>query len=328
MKKNLKLFSLLVLILLQTPVFAQRHNYNSPKTKYEFVKNKAFSKSYSVSSSEKLNITNSFGSVEVKTWDKNEFKVDVAIEVSATSEALAQKLIDAISINDKQGGGEVTCVTSINESDTTKGGKSNMTINYTVYMPASNPLNLQNEFGAIVIPDFKGELNVSSKFGSLTTGALPNPKNNISVEFSNAKFESISNAGVDIKYSQAEFGKLAGNIKMNLAFCNPIKINIDNNLGSLDLRASYSTVNIKPSTDLSASYDITTSYGSFKNRAGIQLEGDDNTNDKYPKFNHHYTGKSGSGAIPVKVSSSFGKIILGDATPEEMKESRSKSLKP
>ena len=40
-------------------------------------------------------------------------------------------------------------------------------IDYKVYMPAVNPLNLENSFGKTTVPDMKGQVNLTSKFGSL-----------------------------------------------------------------------------------------------------------------------------------------------------------------
>ncbi|MGB5005385.1 MAG: hypothetical protein WBO39_00505, partial [Ferruginibacter sp.] len=90
MKKLIRPFKTLLplLLLLQVNTFAQNDNDNNNhnRKKYDFVKKKSVNKSYQVTSSDKLNIQNSFGSVEVKTWDRNEIKVDVEIEVSANTE--------------------------------------------------------------------------------------------------------------------------------------------------------------------------------------------------------------------------------------------------
>ncbi|HEX2683128.1 MAG TPA: hypothetical protein VHL77_04315, partial [Ferruginibacter sp.] len=86
MKKMISVFNIILpLMLLQGSLFAQNdndnnNNNNDGKKKYAFVKTRAVNKSYNVSSSDKLNIDNSFGRVEVHTWDKNEIKVDVNIE--------------------------------------------------------------------------------------------------------------------------------------------------------------------------------------------------------------------------------------------------------
>jgi hypothetical protein len=83
---------------------------------------------------------------------------------------------------------------------------------------------------------------------------------------------------------------------------------------------SYSTVNLRPVGDVSVSYSISTSFGDFKNRSSVKFNSDEDEDDnKGPKFDHNYNGKSGSGSVPVKVNSSFGKVILGEASSEDMK---------
>jgi hypothetical protein len=326
MKKITRLFSVVLpLFIVAQNVAAQNDNdnKNDNQKKYEFVKTKSVNKSYNVSSSDKLKVDNLFGSVEIHTWNKNEIKVDISIEVSANVEATAQKLIDGITISDSKSGGDINFKTSIKGTDKddnhNKNEKTTMKINYDISMPASNPLQVSNQFGKTVVPDFKGDIELTSKFGSLTTGTLSNTRS-VNVEFGSAKIESV-NGPVSIKYSSAEIAKLVGNIKMNVEFSTVSKINIDNSLTGLDAKVSYSTVNFKPSGSLSASYEISTSFGSFKNRTDIKFDGgDDDKDDHGPKFDHNYNGKAGSGSVPVKIRSSFGKVILGEPNADDMKD--------
>lgn len=317
MKKIFQLFSILLpFFFWQYKLFAQNDN----NKKFEFVKSKAVNKSYNVSASDKLDIHNSFGDIEVHTWSKNEIKVDVSVEVSANSESLAQKIIEGIDVADSKNGNDISFKTSIKGINNSKGEKSTMKVNYQISMPASNPLHISNEFGATVLPDYKGEVELTSKFGSLTTGNLNSVKS-VNVEFGHAKIESIFDGPLSIKYSSAEIGKLSGKIKLDLEFSSATKIYIDNSLTSLDATVSYSTLNLKPTGDVSASYNIFTSFGSFKNRSNTKFDSDEDDNkDKGPKFDYHYNGKSGTGTIPVRLHTSFGKIILGEATEEDMKD--------
>lgn len=332
MKKMIKAFKLLLpaFLLLQANLFAQENENDNKneKKKYEFVKTKSVNKSYNVSSSDKLNIENSFGSVEVRTWSRNEIKVDVDIEVSANTDAHAQKLIDRISVTEGRNGKEITFKTDMkdihNSKDEkkSKDEKSTMHINYTISMPESNPLKVDNQFGSTSIPDFKGEVDLTSKFGSLTTGTLANIKG-INVEFGKANLANITSAPVTIKFSKAVVSRLSGTIKLNLEFCSNVRLTLDNSLNSLDLKTSYSTVNLKPQGDLPASYNIFTSFGSFKNSSNVKFNSSEDNKDedhKYsPRFDHEYSGKSGSGNINIKVKSSFSKIIVGEASEEDMK---------
>jgi hypothetical protein len=326
MKKMIKIYSLVLslLFLTQINLVAQddKTDNDDNKKKYEFVKNKSVNKSYSVSSSDKLNIQNSFGSVKVITWDRNEIKVDVDIEVSANTEALAQKILDRISVTDEKTGKGISFETKMKDGkypNNSRDEKSTMHINYSISMPSNNALTVKNEFGSTTIPDFRGEVDLTSKFGSLTTGNLSSIKS-INVEFGKANLTNITSAPVTIKFSKAVISKLSGAVKMNLEFCSSVRLSLDANLSSLDLKTSYSTVNLKPLGDLSASYNISTSFGSFKNTSNIKFSSDeDGDNNRGPKFDYEYSGKSGSGSVPVKVKSSFGKIIVGEASEEDMK---------
>ena len=320
MKKANKLFNLFLplLVITQLSTFAQNENNNGNFKKYEFSKSKSVNRSYTVSASDKLSINNSFGKVEIHTWDRNEIKVDISIEVSASKEDVAQKIIDGINIKDAQNGKEISFKTSIKGNNNSGGGKSAMIVNYSISMPTTNPLNIENEFGAIVLPDYRGEVELVSKFGSLTTGSLPNVKK-LEVEFGQAKIENITNGNISIKYSNATIEKISGNIRLNLEFSTGVKMNMDNSLTGLEVKASYSTLNLKPSTDMSASYNVFTSFGSLKNRTSIKFDSDED-DSKGPKFDHKYTGKSGSGTIPVNVKSNFSTIILGEPEQGDMKE--------
>ncbi len=324
MKKIVNRFNLLlpVLLLLQLSVLAQDDDDKDNNKKYEFSKSKAVNKSYNVSSNDKLSIDNSFGRVEVHTWDRNEIKVDVSVEVSASTNELAQRIIDGITVSDAQSSKEISFKTSFkhNNNNSGKNEKSTMKVNYSISMPSGNPLNIENEFGATVIPDYRGEIDLTSKFGSLTAGNLSNVKR-LQVEFGRAKVESINGGNVVIKYSNSSLGRLSGDIKMNVEFSTAVKMNLDNSLTGLDIKASYSTVNLKPDANLGASYSIATSFGSLKNHTSVKFDGDgDDDHDDGVKFDHRYTGKSGNGNVPVKVTTSFGSVILGEPGPDDIKD--------
>jgi hypothetical protein len=301
-------------------LFAQKNDDDTEKEskekKYGYVKKKSVNKSFSVSVSDKLNIQNSFGEVNISTWDKNEIKVDVNIEVSANTEAYAQKLMDRITVDDSRKAGEISFVTNLKDMNGNGSNKSTMRINYTVAMPAGNPLKIKNEFGATIIPDFKGAVDIDSKFGKLITGNLLNVKE-LNVEFGKATFGNITGGDINIKYSNATFGGLSGNIKLDLEFSNKVQVKLENNLSKLEVQANYSSVQLMPADDLSASYTISTSYGSFKNRTQVKFNSDEDDQERGPKFDKEYSGKSGAGNVPVKVKSSFGTVILGQGSGDD-----------
>ena len=324
MKNIIKVFSILIILLvLQQNVFAQLDSTNFSSKRYSFVKNKNVNKLYTVSSSDKLTIKNIFGNVNVHTWAKNEIKVDITIEVTGNTEKIAQKIIDIFKVKEYRSGSDISLTTYNEGTYNTMGQKSSVKVNYEISMPSSNPLKITNQFGSTILPDYNGEVDLTNSFCSFITGNLTNVKS-IDVESVTAKIESITNGSVKIRSSLADIGKLSGAVKLDVGISNnATKINIDKSLISLDATVSYSTLILKPVGDLPASYNVSTSFGSFRNRTNTKFDWDDNDNfdsNRGMNLNLIYTGKSGSGNIPVKVQCKFGDIVLGEPTQSDIKK--------
>ena len=150
-----------------------------------------------VSSSDKISFDNRFGELKITTWDKNEVKVDVTMTGKANSDERAQEILKTIRIEDGKNGSGVFFKTHIenqnnrhSKEEKEKYRNEGFSIDYVVYMPSKNPLSAKNEFGKTIIPDYSGEIEVESKFGSLSAGNLTNSKR-VRVEFGEATIESI-----------------------------------------------------------------------------------------------------------------------------------------
>ncbi len=322
MKKSFSLILSFICLFVSLQLSAQKE-----KKRYEHFKERNISKTYAASGNT-LNIDNSFGNVTVTTWDRNEIKVDIHIEASSTDKEHADKIFENIDVEESKDGSQIKFKTTTSKNN--KGGynckncSSTMQINYTVQIPSGNTLKIDNSFGSIQLPDYSGAVSLSSKFGSLTAGNLPKTEK-LWVEFGKANLKSISNADATFKFSTVTIENLNGNNKIKMEFCSSSRISVDNDLTSLSLNESYSTVNIKPSANFSATYHIRTSFGSVKDRTNADIKRTD-TPDKYgPDSNKEYEGKSGSGSSKIEIKSSFGRIIIGEATEEEMKEKDKKS---
>jgi hypothetical protein len=296
--------------------------------KYDFEKRKTYEKSYTISNSDKINISNQFGFVNVSTWDKNEIKVTVEIIAGANSESRANTILENIEITDKKNSEGVFFKTKIGSEKMWQRGNNynssqTMKINYTVFLPKNSPLHLTNEFGPITLPDYVGDLDVVSKFGSLSTGKLQKV-NDLVVEFGSAAIESIANADAVFKFSRITINNVVGNTSFKFEFCKGSKVLLNNNATNVTIDDSYSKLNIKPASDFNATYKINTSFGDVKNRSALTL----NRTDEEPEYgtdnSKAYEAKSGTGVCKVKIKSSFGNIIIGEATEDDMKEKSKK----
>ncbi|MBI2729764.1 MAG: hypothetical protein HYX40_03270 [Sphingobacteriales bacterium] len=341
--KSLKQFKngplyLLFSALLFAPALVKAHDDGDFKVE----KKKNYSKSYPVSASTKIKLENSFGEMKIITWDKSEVKVDVDITVKANTEERAKQLLDNIKFEEGKEANSVYFRTSMNDKRGNWKNKNNnnndnengddddddndnnkskskhksystsMEINMIVYMPAGNPIEAMNSFGSMIVPDLTGEAEIASKFGSLKCGKLSNNKE-VSVEFGKGDIEHINGGEVKISFSteKVKLHHLSGNIILNFEFGAGAYINLDNTLKGLKLYNSYSTIELELSKDISAEFDIKTSFGDFKNHSSAKIEEEKEDDDDHgPKFDHKYSGKIGNGDVRIKVKSSFGTIKI------------------
>lgn len=303
-------------------------------------KTKSYSKSYNVDGNDVINIDNKFGKITVITWAKSEVKVDVQIKVGANDEDKAQKLLDNVTIRDSKDGSGVSFKTSISQNDDDNGswgnlfGKKNsvrkMEINYTVYMPAKNPLTINNKYGSTELPDLSGKLNINNSYGSLRAKALTNPGNQITVKYGSATIETLTGSDLDVaygslslgdcdklnadvSYGSAKIGRITTSGNINVKFSGALNIGeVDKNVKNLSVNSSYSSVKLGISDAQNADFDITVHYGSF-NYGGHDV----NITSKTPadgergysptKTFKGHLGKGGSDKT-ITISTSYGSV--------------------
>lgn len=287
-------------------------------------KTKTYTKTYPITGSEKISVNNQFGEVKINAWSKNEVKVDVTIIAKSSTDERAQEILDRISIEDGKKGDGVYFKTNMkNENKTKQEGKNykdeKMEINYQVYMPTSNPLSLMNQFGPSIVPDMNGAVELSSKFGTLTTGKLSNVKK-VNVEFGSATIESISGGSLDIKFSRAIINKLDGTVTATFEHCSGIKLVIENGTKELTVASAFTTLYLDVTKNLSANFDINTSFGGLSNKTDFDIKEESGHEGKKGNFNHSYSGKTGGGNSLMKISSSFSQITLGHNLAMNIKE--------
>jgi hypothetical protein len=318
----MKQFLTTALILITSAfAFAQQEG-TKEKKRYEYFKERNISRTYTASGN-KLRIDNNFGAVKVITWDRNEIKVDIHIEVSSNNKEVAEKTFNNLEVEESTNAGEYQFETKTDNAKNKnnyncKNCNVSMSIDYEVHIPGSTALKVFNSFGPVTIPDYNGLLSLICNFGTLTTGSI-NKCEKLQVEFSTANIKSLRNCSAVFKFSEVNIENLSGSNKINMEFCSSSSINLDNDLTGLTMNESYSTVNLRPASNLSANYHIRTSFSSVKDRSNANIQRTDKPDQYGPDSERTYEGKSGSGAAKIEIKSSFGTIIIGQATEEEMK---------
>lgn len=290
-------------------------------------KKKTYTKSYTVSNSDKISFNNQFGELKINTWDKNEVNVTVTITAEASTDEKAQAILDHISIEDGKSNDGVYFKTKLDKQKDqkwNKGEKQGFHIDYVVNMPARNPLFAKNEFGPMSIDDYNGEVTLESKFGSLTTGKLSNVKR-VQVEFGKATIGSLNNGSLIIKFSKASIDNLDGNVNAVFEYCDIAKLRVDNDTKALTIKNSFSNLYLDVNSNISANYDISTNFGDLHNKTNFEIkEEKDDKDDHGPRFNKRFLGKSGSGNTDMKIKSEFGQVTLGHNLNIDMNKEKDK----
>lgn len=292
------------------------NNYTQAQdnNKWAVTKQKDYSKSYPVGN-ETVSLKNQFGKMEIKTWDKNEIKVDVKIVVSTQEEEFANHLLEVIQIKEEKTTDEISFRTQI--GDEKKGWSSNqsskMNIDYTVYLPTKAKLNATNSFGPMELGDYSGEANITSSHGTLTAGHLSNLKS-LKVNFGKAKIAKLGNTEVNFSHTRIDIEEVTGDLKGTINFCNSIDLALNSSVKNIDLKNSHTSLYLLLPKGNGINYDIATNNATATGKGDIVLEEEKPASPGQRvafRPNRHYVGKIGNGAgMNINIKSNFGSVRL------------------
>lgn len=269
---------------------------------------KTIKKEYDISSDGTVHLNNKYGKVEVKTWDRNRVKIEVTIVVNANSESSAQEVFNRISINFSNNPAWVKAETVIEPAKRSwwnwGSSSSDYKINYLVYMPPANNLELYNRYGDSFVAELKNRALINVKYGNFKADGIGERASidlaygngtlaktgymQSSVSYGNLTCTEVNDADISSKYSKV-FIERAGVVRSTSKYD-------EYRLGALkefrntggydnfDIRSAETVVvNTKYSNvtvgRLSHLLDLTISYGSGvinqvgKSFSGITLNG-------------------------------------------------------
>lgn len=315
---------------------------NDPDPKNEIVgtaeKSRIISKTYSVNKKDKLSISNQYGRVEVHVWNKNEIKVDVEVKAFEATDNGAQDLLDKVKITDLRQNDLISFKTTIEKNSVNiwsriKNGKEErrgVQINYQIYMPEKNALDINNQHGSTVVPDFEGPVNISSSYGSFSSGKLDNPANQVKISYGSATMAEYANGNLlvsygglklthaekvnaTIKYSSAKIAKLSNGGSFELSYAGGFKIDdVDKNVKSLNINSIYSGITLGIDENADFNFDVTVSYAGFNyNNQKMNLVNQLTDAGKSKSWNptKNYKGSMGKGSdSKIIIKSNYGGV--------------------
>ena len=263
----------ILLLLVPSIVFA---NNDNGKKKHE--KSKSINKTFDVNSNATLEIYNKYGDINVTSWDKNTVEIDVKIIVKGNDLDDVEDRLEKINV-------EFNASKSLVEARTFIGNKSSSwgfrkksknisyKINYTVKMPVTNNVKLNNDYGSIRLDEVEGNAEINCDYGKVMLGDLKGNDSSINLDYcSSSSVDSMKDGDINVDYS---------------------KITIDK-AGTVDLSTDYSTVKFRDVEDLTCSAD----YG------GVEAE-----NVSSASVSGDYTGfRFGTVTKRLKLRSDYGSV--------------------
>lgn len=135
---------------------------------------KTIKKEYDIIATGTTAISNKYGKVEIKTWDKNRVKIEVQIIVKAGSESIAQGIFDRINVSFNASSNYVKAETTIGTSYGRWWGsdKTEYKINYLVTAPPTNNFEINNQYGDVFIDEVKSNVDLAVKYGNFNLASI------------------------------------------------------------------------------------------------------------------------------------------------------------
>ena len=199
MKTQLLYKTVCILFLIPAIVLSN----NSLEGKYN--KEKTIKKEYSVNSDALLKIDNSYGNINISTYNGNKVSIVVTIKVSGNDEEKLQKKLDGINVDFNASSSLVSAKTVFNNNKSWwNWGNNNisMEINYVIKLPITNSVDLNNDYGGINLEKLEGRATISCDYGKITTKELMAENNVLSFDYtSDSYFEYINTGKINADYS-------------------------------------------------------------------------------------------------------------------------------
>ena len=266
----------LLTLLFTTPALLSA---NGGKLKGRYTKEKTIKKEYDVNSDALLKVNNSYGNLNLTSWNENRVVIEVHIKTNGNNEDKVQRKLDQITVDFDATSSMVSAKTIFNKNKESWGwwGKNNnvnMQINYTIKLPVKNSVHLSNDYGNIDLDRIDGHAKISCDYGRLEIGELRGRNNQLSFDYtSKSNIDYINSGKISADYSGFTIKK-AGNLYINADYTNSTveqmeDLQYSTDYGNLEVgevnnvSGSGDYINVKLGT-VHGNVEVTADYGALR----------------------------------------------------------------
>ncbi|MDR5592008.1 hypothetical protein [Christiangramia sp. SM2212] len=185
----------------------EKNEFNGKHTKEKKIR-----KEFNVSANSNLSIDNSYGNVDITTWDENRVVIEVIIKTNGNDEEKVQEKLEEINVEFDQSSSGVIAKTRFSKENkswwkslTSGFDNVNMEVNYLIRAPEGNNLDIDNDYGGIYIDKTTGNAKISCDYGKIDIGELRGRSNYLNFDYTrSSRIGYVTNAEIRADYSDYE----------------------------------------------------------------------------------------------------------------------------
>jgi hypothetical protein len=325
---KIQLHKIAILLFLIAPAtLLANDNFKGKHTKEKTIK-----KEFSVNTDALLKVTNSYGNLNITSWNENRIVIEIHVKVNGNNEEKVTDKLNEIKVDFESTNSMVSAKTIFNKNKSSwnwswgNSSNVNMQIDYNIKVPVKNSVQLHNDYGNIILDRIDGHAKISCDYGRLEIGELHGRNNQLSFDYTSKSTIGYINSGkINADYSGFTIEK-AGDLDINSDYTNGTitsmqNLTYNNNYGKIEIG---NATNIKGNGDYNhiklgtiyGNVDITSDYGGIQIATMTQDAGNINIHSDYTsikigynpdyhfnfEINSEYTGISGKEDFEINIS--------------------------
>lgn len=190
---------------------------------------KTYERSFKVAPDSYLEITSKYGQIIVNTWDKDSIQVKAKVTAHGKDYSDARKLLSRVDVDFSQTGQYLSVETmldrksgffkdlwnSVSDYSKTLLSKTKLEVDYTLYVPSSINLEVENKFGDLYLSEIKGKCDLSITHGNLKANVI-HGSSSIEVGYGDVKIKELKTGVLTLKTTDTDI-QLLGDVTLKSA---------------------------------------------------------------------------------------------------------------
>ena len=238
-------FKYIFFALALIPLVAIAHVDNQ-KLNGRYTKEKTIKKEYNVNSDALFKVKNSYGNLNITSWNENRVVIEVHIKTNGNDEDRVQERLEEIDVDFENSSSMVSAITQFGDQSNSWGWswgkrkKVSVQVNYTIKLPVKNSVNLSNDYGSSILDRIDGHAKISCDYGNLEIGELRGRTNELKFDYtSRSTFDYVNSAEIVADYSGFTIKK-AGNLNIRADYTNAVVEEMKN----LEYSSDYGSIEV------------------------------------------------------------------------------------